>query len=177
MPRKSFQSLGNIYFWTATIHHWKFLLLDDEMKKIIIKSLQFLSEKKLIVLYAYVIMPNHIHIIWKPCKMNGKEKPNASFLKFTAHEFLKIMKQKKIAKEYEVNWSNKKHSIWKRDSMAFEIFTKKMLLQKLNYLHKNPVKWKWFLSKDISGYRFSSAKFYETGEDEFGMLQNIFDEF
>ena len=57
--------------------------------------------------------------------MNGKEKTNASFLKFTAHEFLKKMKQQKIAKQYEVNRINKRHSIWKRDSMAFEIFTKK----------------------------------------------------
>jgi hypothetical protein len=61
--------------------------------------------------------------------------------------------------------------------MAFEIFTKKMKLQKLNYLHKNPVKWKCFLAKDIFSYRFSSAKFYETGEDEFGILHDIFHEF
>ena len=174
MPRHSFQSLGKIYFWTATIHQWKLFLLEDEMKDIIIQSLQFLSEKKLIVLYAFVIMPNHMHIIWKPCKMNGKEKPNASFLKFTAHEFLKIMKQKKITKQYEVNKSNKKHCIWKRDSMAIELYSKKVMMQKLRYIHKNPIAGKWKLSTNEISYRYSSALFYETGEDEFGLLNDIF---
>ena len=40
----------------------------------------------------YVIMPNHIHVLWELKEMNGKEKPHSSFLKFTAHEFLKDLK-------------------------------------------------------------------------------------
>ncbi len=38
-------------------------------------------------------MPNHIHLIWKQLNNNGKEMPQGSFLKYTAHEFLKKLKR------------------------------------------------------------------------------------
>ena len=37
-----------------------------------------------------------------------------------------------------------------------------------------PVNKKWQLVKDYLSYHFSSARFYETGIDEFGFLENIF---
>ena len=77
--RKSFIDFEKPYFYTATINKWQKLLEPDKFKKIIIDSLKFLSDKKLIKVYALVIMPNHIHLIWEILKMNGKEKPNASF--------------------------------------------------------------------------------------------------
>jgi hypothetical protein len=46
--------------------------------------------------------------------------------------------------------------------------------QKLEFIHNNPVKGKYQLSKDYLCYHYSSARFYETGEDEFGFLKNVF---
>lgn len=42
-------------------------------------------------MFSFVIMPNHIHLIWRINEMNGEESPHASFLKFTAHEFKKML--------------------------------------------------------------------------------------
>ena len=44
--------------------------------------------------YAFVIMPNHIHLIWNMLDLNGKESPAGSFAKFTAHQFQKYLKVK-----------------------------------------------------------------------------------
>ncbi len=38
-----------------------------------------------------------------------------------------------------------------------------MILQKLNYMHHNPVKGKWNLAADFTDYYHSSAGFYELG--------------
>jgi len=46
--------------------------------------------------------------------------------------------------------------------------------KKLDYIHFNPVSGKWNLAKDDMDYHFSSARFYETGVDDFGFLKNIF---
>jgi putative transposase len=46
--------------------------------------------------------------------------------------------------------------------------------QKLDYIHFNPVRGKWRLAKDDISYYYSSARFYETGVDEFGFLNNLF---
>jgi REP element-mobilizing transposase RayT len=39
-------------------------------------------------------MPNHVHLVWQQLQKNGKETPQGSFLKYTAHEFFKIIKAK-----------------------------------------------------------------------------------
>jgi hypothetical protein len=60
--RKSFMKIGEVYFWTATINNWQHLLREDQFKDIIIQSLDNLSERKLIDVFAFTIMPNHIHL-------------------------------------------------------------------------------------------------------------------
>ena len=68
--RKSHQSLNEIYFWTSVIKDWKHLLKDDEMKLIVMESFQWLVQYELVYIYGYVIMPNHIHVLWEQLKMN-----------------------------------------------------------------------------------------------------------
>ena len=172
--RYSTTDIGKIYFWTATINSWQNLLSDNLKKDVIIDSLKKLSDKKLITVYAFVIMPNHIHLIFRQNGLNGRETPKGSFLKFTAHSFLKLLKAEGKSNLYEVDATNKKHEIWQRDSMGIEIFTRKFAKQKLDYIHVNPVKGKWLLAKDDISYYYSSAKYYETGIDDFGFLNNIY---
>ena len=175
--RKSQTKLGHIYFWTATIHEWFHLLEEDERKIIILNYIKNLSNAGLITVYAFVIMPNHMHLIWRQNKLNGKEMPKASLLKYTAHLFLLQLKAKDIADPYEVNHANKSHQIWRRDSLAIDIYSREAAAQKLEYIHANPVTGKWMLAKDDLHYYYSSARFYESGIDEFGCLNDIFEMF
>ena len=112
--------------------------------------------------------------VWQQLQKNGKETPQGSFLKYTAHEFLKIVKQNGTSKLYEVNAANKKHQIWQRDSLSVELSNTTFAKQKLEYIHFNPVSGKWNLAGDYLEYHYSSARFYETGVDDFGFLSNLF---
>jgi putative transposase len=172
--RKSTTSIGKIYFWTATIHKWLPLLEQDNNKQVIVDSLKYLSHKKLITVYAFVIIPNHIHLIWQQNAMNGKETPKGSLLKYSAHLFLKQLEESKKKNLYEVNASNKKYEIWQRDALGIEIYTRIVAKQKLDYIHFNPIRGKWRLAKDDISYRYSSAKFYETGVHDFGFLTSLY---
>ena len=73
-------------FFTATILEWKHLFADDEMKNIIINSLQFLVNDGRVIIYGFVIMPNHIHLIWQIQDKFERAKVQQSFLKFTAQQ-------------------------------------------------------------------------------------------
>lgn len=172
--RKSHTQTGKIYFYTATIHNWLPLLQPNSNKQVITDSLKFLSDKGLITVYAFVIMPNHIHLIWQQNATNGGETAKGSLLKHTAHVFLKQLQAANATAPYIVNAANKKHEIWQRDSLGIEIYSRAVAQQKLEYIHFNPVKGKWALAKDDLDYYYSSARFYETGIDEFGFLKNIY---
>ena len=174
IPRKSHTAIGKIYFWTATIHKWYPLLEDNSAKDIIVDYLKKLSDDKLITVFGFVIMPTHIHLIWQQNKLNGKETPKGSLLKYTSHRFLKILKKESKSNLYEVNAANKRHEIWQRDSLGIEIYSRALAKQKLDYIHFNPVSGKWLLAKDDISYYYSSAKFYETGEDGFVFLKNLY---
>jgi putative transposase len=172
--RKSLTELNKIYFWTATIHKWYPLLESDKNKELIIGYLKKLSDEGLITVYAFVIMPTHLHLIWQQNALNGKETAKGSFLKYTAHSFLNSLKVTGESSLYEVNAANKKHEIWQRDSLGIEIYSRSVAKQKLDYIHFNPVSSKWQLAKDDISYYYSSAKFYEAGVDEFDFLHNLY---
>jgi len=74
-------------FFTATILDWKKLLKADKYKDIIIKSMGFLVKDRRVIIYGFVIMINHIHLIWQ--MQAGIERSNLQrdFLKFTAQKF------------------------------------------------------------------------------------------
>ena len=177
--RKSFIETGEIYFWTATINNWQRLLLNDAYKNIILQSLQYLSSLNKIDVFAFVIMPNHIHLIWRIKEMNGKETPQGSFLKFTAHEFKKMLKKEnpQTLKSYAVAAVNKSYEFWKRDSLAIRLYSKEVAMQKLKYIHNNPLAEHWNLAKDPCEYKYSSARYYEINEKCFDFLKDLLEEF
>ena len=52
-------------FYTATIQGWKHLLKEDKYKDVIVQSLKHLVENKKVKVNAFVIMDNHIHLVWQ----------------------------------------------------------------------------------------------------------------
>jgi putative transposase len=176
--RNSTMDLGRIYFWTATINKWQRLLTHDSYKQIITDSLDHLTIQGKIDVFAFVIMPNHIHLIWKLNSLNGKESPHASFLKFTAHEFKKKLKieDAKQLECFSVEANNKQFEFWQRDSLAINLYSREMALQKLNYIHSNPLSKHWTLANEPSEYWYSSARFYERNEKHFPFLKWIWDD-
>jgi REP element-mobilizing transposase RayT len=157
-------------FYTATILEWKFLLHNDLYKKIIIQSLKYLVDNKKIKLYAYVIMSNHIHLIWQALPENDPLKIKHSFMIYTA-QYMKmelIKSNQKYMKEFKVDKKDRMYQFWKRNAMSIELFSEKVFLQKMNYIHNNPVK--AGMCKYPEDYKYSSAGFYHDGSDPFGIV-------
>jgi len=173
--RKSFMQPGDLYFWTATIQHWKPILETDKRKEIIIKSLQWIKENELAHIYAYVIMPNHVHLIWQTMQKDRKESVQGTLLKHTAHMLKKdiVEYEPELLSNFKVLAANKQYQIWQRDPLAIQLFTRAVAYQKLLYIHKNPLAKKWNLAPDYVSYKFSSAAFYEYGIDHWGLVSHI----
>ena len=160
------------YFYTDTIFEHKHLLADDQFKILVIDSWKYLVAKNKIKIYAFVIMPNHLHLIWQMLEMNGKESPAGSFTKYTAHQFQKNLRRtdKNELEKYHSLKTDRDYQFWIRDPLAIALSSHIAFIQKMEYIHSNPLKEKWQLAKLPEDYRWSSAAFYEHGMDEFGII-------
>ena len=157
-------------YFTATIHNWLPILGIDKYKNIIIHSLQFLTEQKRIELNGFVLMQNHIHLIWQPLPGQTLTSIQLSFMKFTAQKIrLALMDDNSaLLSLCLVNKKDRQYQIWKRKPLSVELHSEKVFLQKLEYIHDNPVN--AGLCKFPEDYHYSSALFYEKGTDLFNML-------
>ena len=109
-------------FLTGTIFNWVHLLKEDIYKQIVVDSFQWLVEEKKCIINAFVIMPNHFHLIWK---------------------------------------------------ISDGCWTKTLFRQKLNYTHFTPCQPHWNLADVPEDYKYSSARFYETGIKKLGFITHF----
>jgi len=142
-------------------------------KEILIESMSYCIKEKGLVIYGYVIMSNHMHVI-----MSAREGFRLSdiirdFKKYTAKTIIKSMLKSreesrrewmlKLFKYYsKYNKNNTVYQFWRRDNRPVELTSPKWINQKLAYIHLNPVR--SGLVKSAEDYTFSSARCY-LGED------------
>ena len=123
-------------FFTATILRWQKLLYDNNLKQIIIDSLQWLVTEKRCSVYAFVPnafgMPNHIHLLWKIADGFERETVQGAFLSFSAHAFKKYLKQNNatLLEEYYVDAKDRNYQFWQRTQMVKRNMVRKVLLTK-----------------------------------------------
>ena len=164
MTFDSWQVPGDLYFITASICGWKHLFIETVFAEIIINSLVWLRKEKRMSLYAFVLMPSHLHAIVLPVNRPiGDVLQN--FASFTAHAILRQLqsdnRQELLAFFHEQRRNRREeHSIW-QDVQAKNIFSKEFLTQKMEYIHQNPIAKDWNLVKDRTEYKYSSACFYD----------------
>jgi hypothetical protein len=103
--------------------------------------------------------------------------------RFMAYEIIKRLKtNKEIDLLDDLYYSVKKnerkkgqiHKVFEDSFEAKECYSEVFALQKLNYIHKNPVSKKWQLVRDYTDYPYSSAVFYEKGINTYDKLIHIY---
>ena len=160
------------HFFTATILEWKHLLKPDKYKHIITSSLDFLTSQKRVAVYGFVIMANHIHLIWHILEGHKKENVQRDFMKYTAQRIKSDLSihHPQVLPFFKVKAKDRVFQIWERNPLSIELYSEKVIVQKLKYMHENPVRAR--LVKYPEEYRYSSAMFYEKGNSEWKFLSH-----
>ena len=160
-------------FFTASIYEMKHLLKQDKYKQIILDSLAFLVNDKRIYLYAFCIMSNHLHLIWQMCPGHKRENVQRDFLKFTgqAFRFDLLANHPLVFPHFEVNLKDRKYQFWQRNPLSIDLYNNEVFMQKLEYIHWNPVK--AAICNLPETYKWSSAGFYENNDTEFSFLSHF----
>lgn len=162
-------------FFTATNLEWKKLLQPDKYKDIVISSMRFLVKDKRAKFFSFVIMENHIHLIWQILPNNDPEAVQRDFLKYTAQRIKKDLElnHPDVLAQYKVDAKDRMYQFWERNPLSVELRSHSVFIQKLEYIHWNPVKAGFCTLPEE--YKYSSAMFYETGIDNWGFLSHYKD--
>ena len=134
----------------------------DTIKLITCAALDEARKSGGFAIYSYVIMPDHLHAITdsvlKPSKVlqyiNGiVSRRVIDHLKEHGHN----ASPRKLRRES----GTRKHqySLWEHHSNALPIFSENMLMQKVNYIHQNPVRTD--LVERAEDYRWSSVRIWK----------------
>ncbi len=162
----------SMYFCTFTCYEWMHLFEGTKSHDLVYSWFDILKKDKIEII-GYVIMPNHVHcILYFPEAGFNLNKILSNGKRFIAYEIINRLQYAndcqtlKILHDALTERERKKkqlHRVFKNSFDAKAIFSEKFLIQKLNYIHYNPITRKWKLASDFVSYEHSSASFYKEG--------------
>jgi REP element-mobilizing transposase RayT len=174
-----FHNPEGVYFVSFAVVEWLDVFTRNEYKEILLESLTFCQKNKGMEIFAWCIMTNHVHLVFRSVDGQNPELLLGDFKRFTSQKIVKsiIENPKESRKELFLetfkkaadNSSNVKHyQFWRHDNKPIELWSNKVIDEKINYIHQNPVEAGLvFRAED---YRYSSAVDY-SGEK--GLLDNV----
>ena len=172
-----FRITGEVYFVTDTVVVPIAIGRVDifsrpRYKHIILESLQYCQKEKGLIIYAWVLMTNHMHMIIGSTGENKVGDITRDFKKFTSKAILNTLKadMQESRREWMLNRFEyagrnykkiKNYKFWQEGNDAEEIFLNDYFNQKLDYIHQNPVRAEFV--NEAEDYRYSSAIDYAGG--------------
>lgn len=156
----------HLYFTTVAIAGHRSIFTDKALAWIVLDSWRWLRDQQRLLLYAFVVMPNHVHFIFRPLAPFDVHQVVAAFSSFTAHKLLRIFGQRGNGEllEYFAGQAcmsrDRKHQFW-NDPYVENVYSPAILIQKIEYIHNNPLNKGWHLVEERADYWASSACFYD----------------
>jgi REP element-mobilizing transposase RayT len=157
-----------IYFITTTTIGWVDVFTRRDYRDIVIDSMRHCQKKKGLIIYAYVIMSNHVHMILASQEQFNLADTIRDFKKYTAKKIIAAIQEinesrrewmlNKFKYEAQRTKRGQNFKLWQDGYHAKEIDSIEFLEQKLDYIHQNPVEAGIVLSAEE--YLYSSAKNY-----------------
>lgn len=169
--------LDELYFITTTVVDWVDLFTRPKYKHIIVDSLAYCQENKGLKIYAWVLMSNHLHMIVSAGAETTVSDILRDFKKFTSKRILAELEvdPQESRREWMLDRyrfaaaSDKKitnYRFWQDGYHPMLLYSHDFFLQKLNYIHQNPVRQEIVARQEE--YLYSSAIDYAGGK---GMLE------
>ena len=150
-------------FVTFTIVEWISIFTKQKYCDIMIDNLEFYRREQGLKVHYLVIMPEHVHLIVSSEKDVGKIIHNLK--SYTAKKIIEYLKKDKrnwilnLFKYYKKRSKpQSEYQIWQEGSHPEMIISEKMLKQKIEYIHFNPVK--AGLVTEPENWKYSSACYY-----------------
>ncbi|HWB32967.1 MAG TPA: transposase [Acidobacteriaceae bacterium] len=140
-----YQSTGSYHFITFTCYHRQPCLSDDHSRQVFEEALEALRVRHVFYVFGYVLMPNHVHLLLSEPKN---------------HLLSDTMRALKTETSRKLNQN--RPQFWQRRYYDRNIITQSEFVEKLRYIHRNPVA--EGLVEKPEDWPWSSYRHWLTGE-------------
>ena len=144
---KRYYGAGDLHFITCSCYQRRALLNTPERRNLFLDVLEQVRRRYEIVVVGYVVMPEHFHLLWTEPELGSGS---------SAMQALKQAVSRKI--ERHTN-----EPFWQRRFYDFNVWTEAKRIEKLRYMHRNPVK--RGLISEPEDWAWSSFRHYRLGEE------------
>jgi len=138
-----------LYFVSFSVVGWFDVFTRREYQDILVDGISFCQQNKQLKIFFYCIMPSHVHFI--TYSENGSLSDLLrDFKSFTAKKVMEAIENnpQESKKEWLMNQfkyygsislQKQERQFWKHDNHPFYLYSNKMIQQKIDYIHYNPV--------------------------------------
>lgn len=164
MARTRYKIIDNNtpYFLTTTVVNCIPLLSSPFVQQILLDSLRFLQAQERLILYGYVILENHLHLVASAADLS---KEIGDFKSYTARRTIDYYESvqaqnilNQLAFHKKLYKQDRDYQLWQEGAHPQRIQGIAMMRQKVEYIHNNPVRRGWVDTP--TDWRLSSARNY-----------------
>ncbi len=146
---KRYYGAGDLHFITSSCYHRQPFLGSASRRDLFLTVLEQMRQRYSVVVVGYVVMPEHFHLlISEPQEV-------------TPSTVIQAVKLGFVQRLPTARGSEPRH-IWQRRFYDFNVWTENKRVEKINYMHENPVK--RGLVKEPGQWAWSSYRQYFCGE-------------
>ncbi|RMO84043.1 hypothetical protein ALQ33_03943 [Pseudomonas syringae pv. philadelphi] len=151
------------HFLTCTVVEWLPLFTRPALVGILLNAWRYQQAHQGLQLYGYVVLENHLHFVAQAPEL---DKCVSSFKSFTARQIVDSLEKSKAESTLQrlrfvkrMHKTDRVYQVWQEGAHAELVWSEKIMRQKLDYIHHNPVKRGYV---DVGEHwRYSSARDYE----------------
>ncbi|MBU1370369.1 MAG: transposase [Bacteroidetes bacterium] len=144
MSRKyKFHNPDGTYFVSFAVQGWVDVFTRNQYKDILIENLTYCIHHIGLEIFAWCIMTNHVHLLARATRQESFSDILRDFKKFTSKAVKKAIQENE--KESRKEWlleqfkTEQGYRFWRSDNKPIEVWSNKVIKEKLNYIHYNPV--------------------------------------
>ena len=154
-----FYGAGYLHFITTSCSQRRPLLGSSSSRDMFLQVLEQVRRRYAFVVVGYVVMPEHVHLL-----LGEPERRNPSVVMQALKQSFARQMVRSLRARNDSTWSapDGERHIWQPRFYDYVVWTERKRVEKLRYMHRNPVKRGLVLKPEQ--WRWSSFRHYAFGE-------------
>ncbi len=164
-----FHNKSGLYFVSFATINWIDVFTRQIYFDVLVDSINYCRKEKGMELYCYCFMPSHVHFIFR----SSKSEPSELLRDFKRHTSKKVVEciennSQESRKEWllwmfertgKKNATTTKRQFWQQNNKPIELWSEKVIKQKIDYIHNNPVESGLVVNPE--DWKYSSARNFQ----------------